>query len=222
MKMQLEFQDGHLFLDFEQRRFLVDTGAPTSFGQGESIQIDGRGFDLPGSYMGLTPEELSGLVGYPTAGILGADILNAFDVVLDVTGGEAILTEDEVSLEGEILDIEGFMGIPIVRAEIVGSSHRMFFDTGAQVSYFQSDALSGFPEAGAVDDFYPGIGAFQTETYTVDVGLGDQRYALRCGALPGLLGMTLMMAGADGIIGNEVMKDRTTGYFPRRNRLVLS
>jgi hypothetical protein len=33
--------------------------------------------------------------------------------------------------------------------------------------------------------------------------------------------MTLMVAGAQGIIGNQVLANRVAGYFPRRRLLVL-
>lgn len=33
--------------------------------------------------------------------------------------------------------------------------------------------------------------------------------------------MTLMMAGAQGIIGNQILTNRVVGYFPRRRLLVL-
>ena len=31
------------------------------------------------------------------------------------------------------------MGVPMIKVEICDSTHNMFFDTGAQVSYLQSD-----------------------------------------------------------------------------------
>ena len=46
-----------------------------------------------------------------------------------------------------------------------GVERRMFFDTGAQISYLQDDVLDTFPSAGPVTDFYPGVGQFQTETH---------------------------------------------------------
>jgi hypothetical protein len=55
----------------------------------------------------------------------------------------------------------------------------------------------------------------------VPVALGEVNYTLRCGTLPALLGMTLMMAGTAGIVGNAVLTGRTVGYFPRRCVLVL-
>ena len=113
------------------------------------------------------------------------------------------------------------MGIPIIQTNINGVTHPMFFDTGAQISYFQSQTLSTFPSVGTVTDFYPGIGQFQTETYLVDVTIGTKTYKLRCGALPELLGRTLMMAGTAGIIGNEILSNRIVGYFPKSKQLVL-
>ncbi|MBC8236554.1 hypothetical protein H8E77_43970, partial [bacterium] len=99
--------------------------------------------------------------------------------------------------------------------------YRMFFDTGAQISYFQEDTITDFPSAGTVTDFYPGVGQFQTDTHQVQVELGESAFTLRCGTLPSLLGATLMMAGTSGIIGNQIMENRVTGYFPRRNVLCL-
>ncbi|RKZ79968.1 MAG: hypothetical protein DRQ35_03185 [Gammaproteobacteria bacterium] len=79
-----------------------------------------------------------------------------------------------------------------------------------------------FPSTGEVSDFYPGFGEFETETYRVDTMLGTTKFGLICGSLPGALGMTLGIASVEGIIGNEILMERTLGYFPRRRLLVLS
>jgi hypothetical protein len=117
--------------------------------------------------------------------------------------------------------LDEFMGIPIVTARIGGHDYRMFFDTGAQISYFQGDLRTEFPPAGRVTDFYPGVGQFQTDTNDVPVSLAGVAFTLRCGVLPGLLGMTLMMAGTKGIVGNAILRDRIVGYFPRRRTMIL-
>ena len=112
------------------------------------------------------------------------------------------------------------MGIPIVSPNIDGANRRMIFDTGAQISYLQNISLNTFPSAGIVNDFYPGVGQFQTETYMVDISIGTKSQQLRCGSLPELLGMTLMMAGTEGIIGNEILRNSVAGYFPKQKQLV--
>jgi hypothetical protein len=70
-------------------------------------------------------------------------------------------------------------------------------------------------------DFYPGFGEFETATHHVPVSLGSLSETLRCGCLPGLLGMSLMMADTQGILGNAILYGRTAGYFPRRGILSL-
>ena len=217
----LQIRDGHLFVQIEDGLFLLDTGAPSSFASCAALTIAGRRFSLGGSYMGLTPETLSSFVGVQTAGLLGADVLGEFDVMIDALSSSVTFSTDELHFDGEVVPLDAFMGIPIISTLIGTASYRMFFDTGAQISYLQDKSLSIYPSAGPVTDFYPGVGQFQTETHTFSVRVGTIPFEVRCGSLPGLLGMTLMMAGTQGILGNQILHGRRVGYFPRRKILVL-
>jgi hypothetical protein len=219
--LPLIFNHGHLFVELERHLWLFDTGAPTSFGAAERIQIADEQFSLSSSYFSLTASTLSQYVGVECAGLLGADVLGRFDHILDTKGGRLTVSTVELSHDGQYVSVDEFMGIPIVTARVGGSDYRMFFDTGAQISYFQDDSLSKFPAAGSVTDFYPGVGQFQTNTHQVTISLGDISFILRCGCLPGMLGATLMMADTQGIIGNQVLIDRVAGFFPRRGLLCL-
>jgi hypothetical protein len=220
-QFSLRHQKGHLFIHIDGDDWLLDTGAPTSFGT-NCVAIGGQKFSIPRSYMGLDAEELSGFVKCPTSGIIGADVLNGFDILIDIRQGLVLFSAEEISLEGEAIEMTDFMGIPVIQANIGGSDRKMFFDTGAQISYLQDDSLVNFPSNGVVSDFYPGFGEFETETYRVDTMLGTTKFELICGSLPGMLGMTLGIAGVEGIIGNEILMERTLGYFPRQRFLVLS
>ena len=53
------------------------------------------------------------------------------------------------------------------------------------------------------------------------MSFGGVVFTLRCGTLPGLLGMRLLVAGTQGTVGNAILKNRTVGYFPRRRVMVL-
>lgn len=219
--LPLRLRDGHVFTELDGGSWLLDTGAPTSFGNGGELSIAGESFRLGENYLGLTSTTLSSFVGVPCAGLLGADVLGRFDLLFDAVRSTLGLSTGELEHRGQTVPLEQFMGIPILAARIGGEDHRMFFDTGAQISYFQDDSLSDFPGAGSVTDFYPGVGQFQTDTHQVEVTLGGISFTLRCGTLPGLLGATLMMAGVRGIVGNQILVDRKIGYFPRRRRLVI-
>ncbi|MEW6246446.1 MAG: hypothetical protein AB1555_07030 [Nitrospirota bacterium] len=217
----LKLRDGHLFLELNGEFWLLDTGAPTSFGASGSLSLAGKRFSLGATYLGLTASTLTRFVGVPCAGLLGADVLGCFDYIFDVAGGTLTVSTNELAHSGQTVPLSEWMGIPILTARITGREYRMFFDTGAQISYWQDDALAAFPAAGRVTDFYPGIGQFQTETYQVEIALGGVVLTLRCGRLPGLLGGTLMMADTQGIVGNEILCGRPVGYFPRRHALVF-
>ena len=219
--LPLIFTDGHLFVEAEESLWLYDTGAPTSFGDVETLAFAGEQFRPASGYMGLDASMLSGFVGVQCSGLLGADILGRFDHLLDVPSETLTASSDELSHPGTRVPLSEFMGIPIVTARIGGTSYRMFFDTGAQISYLQDDSLADFPSSGTVTDFFPGVGEFETDTHQVDVRMEDLQFTVRCGTLPGLLGLTLMMADTQGIIGNQVLADRLVGYFPRSGALYL-
>jgi hypothetical protein len=171
--------------------------------------------------MGLTAEQLSSYVGRQVDGLLGTDVLNEFDVLLDIPQSRAWLSTAQLDCEGERLPVRFVMNVPTLTVVIDAAPTTAFLDTGAQVSYFQGDSLSRFPAAGCVTDFYPGFGSFSTDTFVTPFQFGRTHRKLRCGRLPGLLGTTLMLAGVEGIVGNELLSGRRVGYFPRRRLLVL-
>ena len=216
----LHFETGHLFVEIDGGKWLIDTGAPNTFGA-QAFVINGQRVDPSTSHMGLNAETLSRYVQVPCIGLIGVDVLNRFDHLFDVGGQTLTVSDEQLALNGTAVDLDAFMGIPIVTALIGGCDHRMFFDTGAQLSYLQDDALTGFPAAGSFEDFYPGIGPFRLETYLVGMTVGGIPLSLRTGALPAALGTALMMARTTGIISNAVMADRVVGYFPRRRRMVF-
>ena len=188
----------------------------------KTVTLGGEKFKIPASYMGTDAAQLSDFADHPTCGLLGADVLNQFDVLIDIDQHQITFSKEEMSLEGTSLTLDAFMGIPLLDAEIAGACYRMFFDTGAQVSYFQHRSLSSFPPAGSLSDFYPGYGQFETETHQVEASIGGQAMLLRFGSLPKMLAAGLVMGGAKGIIGNEILPGQVTGYFPRRKQLVLA
>ena len=153
--------------------------------------------------------------------LIGANILGCFDHIFNIAARTLTVSAAELSHEGQNVRLDSFMGIPIINAIINDSDHRMFLDTGAQISYFQEGSLAESPSAGSVTDFYPGVGQLQTNTHIVPIALGDSPFLFRCGRLPDALGTTLMMAGTKCIIGNQLLIDRVVGFFPRRGLLCL-
>lgn len=220
-ELPLLFDSGHLFAEIRNNLWLIDTGAPTSFGDAKSIMLNDRNFSIVESYCGLTADSLSEFVGVKCSGLLGGDILGFFDHIFDIPKLKLTTSHLELSHQSLSIPLTKFMGIPIVTAQIGNKLYRMFFDTGAQISYLQNDFLKSYPSAGEVSDFYPGYGRFQTDTFQAPVLIGGITFSMRFGCLPGLLGATLTVAGVQGIIGNSLFLGRVVSYFPRRGILSL-
>jgi len=214
-------QGGHLFVILEEGTFLVDTGAPASFGRIASLVLEGQRFTMQPSYMGMTADQLSSYVSRETDGLIGTDILNRFDILLDVPNSRACFSTATLTCEGERLPLDFVMNVPILTAVIDATPMKLFFDTGAQLSYLQGESLCQYPPEGSETDFYPGFGSFTTDTFRVPLQFGRTMCKLRCGRLPEILGMTLMLAGTEGIVGNELLRGRRVGYFPRHGCLTL-
>ena len=217
----LRFEKKHLFIEIEENKWLLDTGAPSSFGNVSSLHFAGKSFSIPRDYMGLNTGTLTEYLNIECTGLLGVDILNEFDHLFDIEKSTLSVSDEELGSDGEYLPLTEFMGIPIVTIQIEENEYKMFFDTGAQISYWQDSRLTHFKKLGTLTDFYPGFGQFETETYEVPTLLSNVCFDLRYGTLPGILGMTLAMGGTQGILGNEILLGRTVGYFPRRNLLCL-
>jgi len=171
--------------------------------------------------MGLTADRLSDYVRSDVDGLLGTDILNEFDLLMDIPQSRVCVSTANLDCEGDRVPLSFVMTVPTLTAVIDATPTTMFFDTGAQLSYFQGNSLSRYPAEGSMTDFYPGFGPFSTDTFRTPIRLGCTQQNLRCGRLPTVLGMTLMLAGTEGIVGNELVSGRRVGYFPRRQLLVL-
>lgn len=215
------FRNNHVFVEIEGALWVFDTGADSSFGN-RATGLLGPKEDIPELYAGqFSAADISGFLRETVAGIIGADIINRYDHLLDLGSHRLTVSDGDLTSPGCAQPLEFFMGVPMLKSRIGGEQHNLFFDTGAQISYFQSEAPAGAPDAGPLEDFFPMIGTFNTSTRLISIGLNGLNHTLRCGQLPGMMGMALSMADVSGILGNEVMRERVTGYFPRRQQLIL-
>ena len=220
MHCPLTQHEGHLLIDVEGRRYLVDTGSPSSIGRAP-VRLAGREFAMQtGDLMGNTCESLVEMVGTPFDGLIGTDILGEFD--LEISLGEGTLTLSVALLEmAGGLPVESLQGVPIVECQINGQPVRMFFDTGAPLSYLSEACVQGCTALGEVEDFHPLLGRFRVPTFSVPVQAWGQRMNVRAGQMPTLLEMALSLGGADGILGTEVLQHGVLRLSQRQGRAAL-
>jgi len=222
MQFPLTLISGHLILEIEGQKVLVDTGAPSSVGRASRWSFLGREHPLTRDYLGVTPAVLSELVGTHIDLLLGADILGQFPFVVDTRRNSITFCLAEPQPTGIELPLTFLRGIPIVTVTYGEQARSAFLDTGAMLSYIRRESARSYTQLREESDFYPGIGRFRTPVYRVPVEFGSEALPLTCGVLPEPLEMSLLTANAQGIIGTEIFETFLVYFSMPTSRVVLS
>jgi hypothetical protein len=213
--------NNYLILIIDEKQWLIDTGAPQSFGCGELNFSPGIVHTIPDSYMGMNIQDVCQMGQIEVDGILGVDILSRYDLLFNLPQNQLTVSQTPLSLTGIELQIEEIMNIPILEVIVNQKAVRLFFDTGAYISYTDEDILSGLANQGEIDDFLPGIGVFRTKTYLTESQLNGYKQIMKFGTSPEILQMMLMVTGTNGILGNELMLNRRVLLSHQQKKMVL-
>ena len=198
---QLQIFKGHPIIQDGDNIILIDTGAPSTIHVSDELNFLSEDFSCTSNYMGLTASKLSEHLGMQVTTLLGTDVLSKYKILLDYRNLQVSFSKDEIPFEGTEIVISNFMGIPIIELEVNSQPLKFFLDTGAKLSYLSEDFTNGYASVGTEEDFYPGVGQFETECFEIQTRLGSIDFSVRYGNLPFMLQMTLMLGGTDGIIG---------------------
>jgi hypothetical protein len=169
--------------------------------------------------MGLTVTKISEMLGTEITTLLGADVLSNLKILFDYKNGVVEFNKEEITFEGTEIDILNFMGIPIIELSVDNQKLKLFLDTGAKLSYLSDSITSNYESIGTDEDFYPGVGKFETNCFEIPTSFGDNNFIVKYGNLPTLLQMTLMLGGTDGIIGFDFFNNFKVVLDLRNNSL---
>ena len=200
-EFQIQLYNGHPIINDGKNIILIDTGAPSTIHTSDSLIFCLDRFECSTNYMGLTVSKISEMLGTEITTLLGADILSEFKILLDYQNQIFEVSKKEIVIDGTKVDISNFMGIPIVKMQVDDQELKFFLDTGAKLSYLSKNLTNNYESIGINEDFYPGVGEFQTECYEIPTVLGNSEFVVKYGNLPELLQMTLTLGRTDGIIG---------------------
>ena len=89
-------------------------------------------------FMGISPEYLTKQLNHHVDGLIGADIIQNFTLIIDPPSQKITVSGDTLEMP-IIFPIEVFMGIPILTVSVAGTKLRAFLDTGAHLSYVDSE-----------------------------------------------------------------------------------
>ena len=214
--------NGHIWAEIGNDRVLIDSGALSSIGNRASFNIGSRRFPLNKEFLGFGVDDFSRLTGMRLSVVMGADILNTFDYVIDMENEELVISTEPIDFRGHVLRPDYFQGIPIITVETDKQNVKLFFDTGAKLSYIKSDIAPDYPVVGQDTDFYAGFGEFQVDIHKVPLLVAGRRLNQEMGTLPQMLEMTLMVAGVDGILGTTIFDRFKVCFSARRKQIIIN
>lgn len=218
-QFSIELFNGHPIIRDGEKRILIDTGAPSTIHTADSIDFVSESFGCTTTYMGLTVSRISELLGTEITTLLGVDILSGFKILIDYQSKLMVFSKEDLDLEGTQVDVSKFMGIPIIEMTVNNQVLKFFLDTGAKLSYLTENLTRNFISVGVEDDFYPGVGNFQTDCFEIPTVFGNHEFVVKYGNLPHLLQSTLMLGGTQGIIGFDFFNNFKVVLDLSRNKL---
>ena len=218
-QFQIQLFKGHPIINDGENIILIDTGAPSTIHTLDTLNFCSESFGCSTNYLGLTVSKISNMLGTEITTLLGADILSDFKILLDYQNQVIEFSKQEIDINGTQADISNFMGIPIIKMTVANQELKFFLDTGAKLSYLSDSLTRNYESVGTDEDFYPGVGKFQTECFEIPTIFGDNVFVVKYGNLPTLLQMTLMLGGTDGIIGFDFFNNFKVVLDLKNNRL---
>jgi hypothetical protein len=211
---------GYLLIPNNGRLLLVDTGAPCSFGWG----LEG----IPG-VPGNPPESMDGLltidwlveqVGHEFHGLVGAEVLRERTLVIDPSEGSLSLDFQIIEREAGI-PVRDMMNVPILKGIVAGQSTEIIFDTGAPLGFVPEAYVEGRQPVDHISEFYPTMGAFETDVYELPIQIGDERQVDRFGVLPEAAAQLHEQAGISVLVGLGLLEHYRVSVGLREKRFLL-
>jgi hypothetical protein len=218
-QFQIQLFKGHPIINDGENIILVDTGAPSTIHASDSLSFCSASFDCSTNYMGLTVSKISEMLGTGITTLLGTDILSDYKILLNYHNQVIEFSKQEIVFDGTQIDISNFMGIPIIEMTVDNKRLKFFLDTGSKLSYLSDSLTRNYESIGTDEDFYPGIGKFETPCFEIPTNFGENNFTVKYGNLPTLLQMTLMLGGTDGIIGFDFFNNFKVVLDLGNNRL---
>jgi len=207
MIYNIELIDNHVVFVENDLRLLLDTGSPISISNHSTVSVFGETINAHKNIMGQTSiDDINQSIANANVdALIGADVLNKISFSISLSNKLMVLNPIINHNEYDSFPLSNFMGIPIIFATINGEKIKFFLDTGAKISYLNSNFVQGQNAIKVEQDFYPVFGDFETSIYQLQLELFNQLKKYEFGVLPKSLELSLSMGGTNGIIGNNIL-----------------
>ena len=202
--------DNHIIVEKNGKLLLIDTGSPSSMGVTPDLELCGQMFNNVGkNIMGYSIQKLTDDLGIEVDFLIGNDILSRFNIQISLKRNQLIITDEKLKDYQDDSNLNNnvfFMGAPALKFSTGGNVFSAIYDTGAKISYFSSNLVSGLNIIGEINDFNPMLGKFTSSKYNLELSFNEHKVSFPGGKSPDLLEMTLSLIGISAVIGNHLLE----------------
>ena len=203
----IDMFDGHLIIEVDGQKVLVDTGSPVTFGKPNHLTFMGEEYQCPYSVPGIgSIDTIVEMVKYPVDVLMGLDVIKNYYVLVDYQQQQITFSTEPIEFESAVsAPISTVMGCPCVELAAKGKNVKMAVDTGARISYIDKALTEGENAEETRDDFSPMLGGnFQTPIFSMEASIGETSFPVKFGVLPTLYAAYLQRGGIYGVIGYDL------------------
>lgn len=197
----IQIFDNHLIIADQNNIILIDTGSPSTLHNAPILNFCGTDFPCVSRNLLTGIDEISQLLGKKITTLLGIDVLSKFNCIFDYSKAKLFLSFDKIPFDGDSMTFTQISGIPVLEFHVFNQKLRFFLDTGAKISYLNSDLTKHLVSKLTMSDFYPGIGSFETPCFKIPTQFGQHSFIVLYGNLPIRMEAMLESNQIHGIIG---------------------
>tara|TARA_Y100001970_G_scaffold34113_1_gene42317 strand:+ start:180 stop:944 length:765 start_codon:yes stop_codon:yes gene_type:complete len=244
MEYPIEIFDNHIFLIDKDKRFLIDTGSPSTISNGSSIEIFNEVYETEETYHGANIEKLSDFVGCSFDALIGHNILKNYIFQIDRSADmdeEAVYLADVEGIDldsgfrkwdslpenremwgiGEDFITADFRGIPTIDISVNKKTIASWLDTGAKISYINSNYVKGLTPVDYKKDFFPGYGEFEAPIYSLPMIFSKKEILFEFGVLPDLLERSMLSGRTKAIVGADIFYYYVLTFHCKENKIYI-
>lgn len=219
---EINLYDGHLIINDNGQKVLVDTGSPETIGRSDHFVFMDQEYNCTTSYFGQNIPSISRMMDYDIDVLMGMDVIGKYKMFTDYKSKKVTFSSENIPFEPVCtIPIKQKEGVFCVILRVKGEDVRLFLDTGAKISYIAETYTSDETAIEVLEDFYPMIGQFETPIYAMEASVDGQSFPVNFGKLPSKLAMMLQMMGIEGAIGYDLFNKYKVLLDFKNNKMLL-
>lgn len=170
-KINYQVLNNHIIIGIDGKKFLLDTGSPSSFWTYEpidSIEINNKQFTLSPKPSYLKLNQVEDLVGAKVDGFIGLNIIAQTSLTI-YKNGEIKFGVDDIDGVTTKLFTNDYLSIQVGSNLVTG---KLLLDTGAKYGYGIKSLFYNQKSFARVSDYNPQLSNLESDIYHLNIVIG--------------------------------------------------